>query len=165
MICSLEKFASEASYISANMYFFSRKLRKSHFLFTAQKKISIFVQFSLCSNLFSKLKKSCTKESIYILQFSKNDSNATFLYKKNFFVIVPDWIFFSVTYLFSSVFNLKVFGGFLCNSTTKIQLIDLYKSKLVLYRNVIHVKNTYLTGFIPDGCFIVQNQSSSFLVH
>ena len=45
------------------------------------------------------------------------------------------------TNLFPSVFNLKVFSGFLCDSTTKIQLIDLYKSSQ--YRNVIHVKRIH----------------------
>ena len=56
------------------------------------------------------------------------------------FFFVPDRFILN-TNLFSSVFNLKVFSGFLCNSTTKIQLIDLYKSSQ--YRNVIHVKRIH----------------------
>ena len=56
------------------------------------------------------------------------------------YVFVPDRFFLN-TNLFSSVFNLKVFSGFLCNPTTKIQLIDLHKSSQ--YRNVIHVKRIH----------------------
>ena len=72
-----------------------------------------------------------------------NSSKLHNLKKKNTFflyVFVPDRFLLN-TNLFSSVFNLKVFSGFLCNSPTKIQLIDLYKSSQ--YRNVIHVKRIH----------------------
>ena len=75
-------------------------------------------------------RKVAPKKAFTFCSFEKMTQTQLFCTKIVFIVIVSDWFFFSVTYLFSSVFNLKVFGGFLCNSTTKIQLIDLLKIKV-----------------------------------
>ena len=80
-----KKFTCKTRNDYDKIVFLYRKVAFESFFANCKNEMLSFAQSSLCSNLFSKLKKSCTKESIYILQFSKNDSNATFLYKNKFF--------------------------------------------------------------------------------
>ena len=53
------------------MYFRTLKLRFEHFFVNCKVKMTSFKQFILCSNLYSKLEKSCFKEAIFILQLAK----------------------------------------------------------------------------------------------
>ena len=87
-------FASKVSHVYKKKYFCSKKLRFEHYFATAKYKIASFTQFILCSNISSKLKKSCAKEAILILQFVKKCSKRNFLEQKYIFFINLFWRFF-----------------------------------------------------------------------
>ena len=56
---------------------------KSFFVY-CKKEIPTFMQFTLCSNLFSKYVNNCIKVGIAFQQFSKNDSKAILLIENTY---------------------------------------------------------------------------------
>ena len=78
-------FTSEASSVYEKMYFCAKKLLFEHFFVSYKMKMTSLKQFILCSNLFSKLDKSCFKEAIFILQLAKKNAQKAIFRRKNTF--------------------------------------------------------------------------------
>ena len=67
-------------------YVFSiQEVAEEQFFANFHKEIPILVQFFICSNLFSKLKKNCAKVDISLLQLVKNCSYENTLMKNTYF--------------------------------------------------------------------------------
>ena len=56
-----------------------------HFFVNCKIEMTSLKQFILCSNLFSKLEKSCFKEAIFIWELAKKCSKSNFLERKYIF--------------------------------------------------------------------------------
>ena len=78
MFYSSIKVANEANYLFWKSVILRLKIAFESFFSYCSKEMLTFVQFLLCSNLFSKCKNNCTKVSISFEQKSKNDSDAIF---------------------------------------------------------------------------------------
>ena len=92
------------------MYFRSSKLRFEHFFVNCKVKVASFKQFILCSNLFSKLEKSCIKEAIFILQLAIKMLKKQFLGAKIQIFEIRCWlrshIFFWVRIPWGEIFDI-----------------------------------------------------------